>query len=290
MSEIYGTGDHWLFSGGTKTIALFLVAHFTQRQHLEIACWEFCFFPSLVRWHFPDGHQSCSSPQLSRVLLRRFLFSGCPFLISDFFPGGLVGRGARNRSCSSLNNRKLTQTCLPDSPDDEVSGHSQTTVDRPRSRTCSHSRLSNCSSESVGVSERDCLDLAREDKATPSSKPLKMCCGVFSQPAAPQTPCTHCSVPVNSLPHRCLKRTAQQRARKNAICNIVRSTSDPLSCSATTEGKGVFRSKGSFFLVMVSICCLTITHPNTTTKKALSPMVVGMRKVRIRAKSGIAGT
>ncbi|XP_034265123.2 protein ENTREP2 isoform X1 [Pantherophis guttatus] len=152
-----------------------------------------------------------------------------------YSPCGLIGRGARNRSCSSLNNRKLTQTCLPDSPDDEVNGHSQTTMDRPRSRTCSHSRLSNCSSESVGVSERNCLDLAREDKATPSSKPLKMCCGVFSQPAAPQTPCTHCSVPVNSLPHRCLKRTAQQRARKNAICNIVRSTSDPLSCSATTE-------------------------------------------------------
>ncbi|KAK9393823.1 hypothetical protein NXF25_015486 [Crotalus adamanteus] len=149
-------------------------------------------------------------------------------------PGGLVGRDARNRSCSSLNNRKLTQTCLPDSPDDEVSGHSQTTVDRPRSRTCSYSRLSDCSSESVGVSERDSFDLAREDKATPS-KPVKMCCGVFSQPAAPQTPCTHCSVPVNSLPHKCLKRTAQQRARKNAICNIVRSTSDPLSCSATTE-------------------------------------------------------
>ncbi|KAM6426453.1 protein ENTREP2 isoform 3-T3 [Liasis olivaceus] len=153
-----------------------------------------------------------------------------PFLSSDFFPGSLVGRGARNRSCSSLN-----QTCLQDSPDDEVSGRSQTSVDQPCSRTCSHSRLSDCSSESVGVPERDSFGLVREDKATPSSKPLKMCCGVFSQPAVPQTPRTHCSVPVNSLPHSCLKRTAQQRARKTAISNIVRSTSDPLSCSATTE-------------------------------------------------------
>uniref|UniRef100_A0A8C5RYD8 Endosomal transmembrane epsin interactor 2 n=2 Tax=Laticauda laticaudata TaxID=8630 RepID=A0A8C5RYD8_LATLA len=149
--------------------------------------------------------------------------------------GGLGGRGARNRSCSSLNNRKLTQTCLPDSPDDEVSGHSQTNVDRTRSRTCSHSRLSDCSPESAVVPERDSFGLAREDKATPSSKPLKMCCGVFSHPAAPQTPCPHCSVPVNSLPHRCLKMTAQPRGRKNAICNIVRSSSDPLSFSATTE-------------------------------------------------------
>ncbi|KAL7980338.1 hypothetical protein Chor_014667 [Crotalus horridus] len=197
----------------------------------------FVALSDLVRWHLSDGHPSCSSPQSSLVTTPPDFCSldvQEPFLSSDFFPGGLVGREARNRSCSSLNNRKLTQTCLPDSPDDEVSGHSQTTVDRPRSRTCSYSRLSDCSSESVGVSERDSFGLAREDKATPS-KPVKMCCGVFSQPAAPQTPCTHCSVPVNSLPHKCLKRTAQQRARKNAICNIVRSTSDPLSCSATTE-------------------------------------------------------
>ncbi|XP_070618123.1 protein ENTREP2 [Erythrolamprus reginae] len=149
--------------------------------------------------------------------------------------GGLVGRGPRNRSCSQLNNRKLTHTCSPDSPDGEVSGHSQTTLDRSRSRTRSHSRLSDYSSETVSVAERDSFGLSREEKGALSSKPLKMCCGVFSQPAAPQTPCPHCSVPVNSLPHRCLKRTAQQRARKNAICNIVRSTSDPLSCLATTE-------------------------------------------------------
>lgn len=54
MSEIYGAGD-WLFRGGTKTMEGFLVAHFTQRQHLEIACLEFHFFSqpcqmALPRW------------------------------------------------------------------------------------------------------------------------------------------------------------------------------------------------------------------------------------------------
>uniref|UniRef100_A0A8D0BUN1 Endosomal transmembrane epsin interactor 2 n=1 Tax=Salvator merianae TaxID=96440 RepID=A0A8D0BUN1_SALMN len=152
-------------------------------------------------------------------------------------------KGTTNRSCSSLDYNahcglhRIHSRC---SPDGEVTSRSQTSVDRPPSQefepcSCSHSL--DCSSENFSFSERDSRGLVRECKATPPPKPRKMCCGVFSQSAVAHTRRTCSSVPVNGLPRGRPERTAQQRPRKTRISSIVRSTSDPLSCSSSVEGK-----------------------------------------------------
>ncbi|XP_062998334.1 protein ENTREP2 [Elgaria multicarinata webbii] len=183
----------------------------------------------------PD-HHTYSSEDLRSLEVQESLFSADLSLYST-----TPHNGAPNRSCTSLDYSircGLHRTRSPCSPDNEASGRSQTTVAGPHGQAfgfCSRSRSSDCSSENFGPSERDSRGSARECKATPPPKPRKMCCGVFSQPVAPQTRRAHCSVPVNTLPHSFPERTAQQRTRKGRISKIVRSTSDPLSCLSTAE-------------------------------------------------------
>ncbi|XP_054858435.1 protein ENTREP2 isoform X1 [Eublepharis macularius] len=172
------------------------------------------------------GH-SCSSEDLCSLEVQESLLS------ADLSSYGTTHKGATNRSCSSLDYSircGLHRTNSQGSPDEDVG-------DRPHGQeheTCPRSRSSDCSSENFSASERDSRNLARECKATPPLKPRKMCCGVFGQTAASQTYRTR-SVPVHALPHGCPERTAKQRIRKGKISNIVRSTSDPLSCSSTLE-------------------------------------------------------
>ncbi|KAL8196958.1 UNVERIFIED_CONTAM: hypothetical protein K2H54_003411 [Gekko kuhli] len=162
-------------------------------------------------------------------------------LSADLSSYGTTHKGATNRSCSSLDysiHCGLRRTNSQGSPDEDLGVHSRTSVKRPRSQeheSCPRSRSSDYSSENSGASERDPRSLAQECKASPLLKPRKMCCGVFSQPAASQTHRTHCSVPVHAVPHGCPERTAQPCSKKGRVSNIVRSTSDPLSCSSTLE-------------------------------------------------------
>uniref|UniRef100_A0A8D0HWC0 Endosomal transmembrane epsin interactor 2 n=1 Tax=Sphenodon punctatus TaxID=8508 RepID=A0A8D0HWC0_SPHPU len=163
---------------------------------------------------------------------------------ADFLPYSSTCKGASNRSCTSLDHSircGLHRTNSPCSPDEDVGSRCQISVDKshgPEFENYTHSRSSDCSSENFSLSERESQSSVRENKATPPLKQMKMCCGVFSQPAAAHTQPALCSVPANaSLQPGCAERTAQQqRFRKYRISNIVRSTSDPLSCSSSTEG------------------------------------------------------
>uniref|UniRef100_A0ACB8E4W7 Uncharacterized protein n=1 Tax=Sphaerodactylus townsendi TaxID=933632 RepID=A0ACB8E4W7_9SAUR len=181
----------------------------------------------------PD--HSFSSENLSSREVQESVLSG------DLSSYCVTRKGATHRSCSSLDHSfwcGLHRTNLQGSPDKDVGVRGRTSPDRPRGQgheNCPRSRSTDCSSENFGTSERDRRGSAQECKASPPLKPRKMCCGVFSQPAASQTYRPRCSVPAHTLPHGCPDRTAQQGSRKGRVSNIVRSTSDPLSCSSTLE-------------------------------------------------------
>ncbi|KAJ7311267.1 hypothetical protein JRQ81_006881 [Phrynocephalus forsythii] len=155
-------------------------------------------------------------------------------------------KGASNRSCSSLDYSipcGLRKTPSPCPLDDETGGcHSQSCAEtgsgphlqerRPRSR----SQSLGCASESSAAAERDSLGLAREGRAVLlPPKAWKTCCGFFSQSAAPQTYRAGFLVPLNSLPHSCPEKVVPRRSGRTKLSNIVRSTSDPLSCSSLAE-------------------------------------------------------
>ncbi|XP_025055244.1 protein FAM189A1 [Alligator sinensis] len=159
---------------------------------------------------------------------------------ADFSPYSTRCKGATNRSCTSLDH-SIHRTNSQCSPDEDGSSHSRGSMDRPQGQdyeNCTHGKSSDCSSENYSPSERESQSSIRENKATPPLKQMKMCCGVFSQPAAVRSQPSPCSVPAHaSWQSGCPERTAQQhRIRKYRISNIVRSTSDPVSCSSSTEG------------------------------------------------------
>ncbi|XP_060115883.1 protein ENTREP2 [Heteronotia binoei] len=170
---------------------------------------------------------SCSSEDLGSLEVPESLLS------AGFSSYGTTRKGATNRSRSSLDYGSrcgLRRTNSQGSPKEGLGVPSRTSLERPRGQeheTCPRSRSSDCPSENFGASERDPRSLARECKASPLLKPRKMCCGVFGQPAASQTHRTRCSVPGRALPQQCSK--------KGRVSSIVRSTSDPLSCSSTLE-------------------------------------------------------
>lgn len=214
-------------------------------------CSQTAVTPFLTMLHFPASLDSlsqvasealdapacsCSLEDLGSLQVQESLLS------AGFSSYGTTHKGATNRSCSSLDysiHCGLHRTNSQGSPEEDLSVCSRTSVERPRGQeqeTCPRSRSSDCSSEKTGASERDPRNSAQERKASPLLKPRKMCCGVFSQPAASQTYCTRCSVPAHALPHGCPEKTAQPCSRKGRGSNIVRSTSDPLSCSSTLEG------------------------------------------------------
>ncbi|XP_044294629.1 protein FAM189A1 isoform X3 [Varanus komodoensis] len=181
-------------------------------------------------------HHAFSSEDLCSLEVQQPLFS------SDLSPySAAAHKGGTNRSHSSLDysiHYGVHRTRSPCSPDNEVNNASQSFGDGRHGQdfgNCSHSRSPNCSSENFGSSERASQGSARERKATPPPKPRKTCCAVFSQAVLPQTCRSHCSVPVSSSPHSCPEGMAQPHTRKGRMSGIVRSTSDPLSCSSTTE-------------------------------------------------------
>ncbi|NXP50128.1 F1891 protein, partial [Heliornis fulica] len=81
--------------------------------------------------------------------------------------------------------------------------------------------------------ERELQSSAQDSNATPPLKQKKICCAVFSQPPVPSqtNPCfgtANTASYASSHP----RAARQHPIRKHRISNIVRSTSDPVSCSS----------------------------------------------------------
>ncbi|XP_068815037.1 protein ENTREP2 isoform X3 [Struthio camelus] len=178
----------------------------------------------------PD--HSCSSEDHCSLEVRGSLHS------ADFSPYSTAHKGTEDRSCSSLDfsvRCRLRRTRSQDFPDEDDGSYSRASADRSQGQeneSCAHGRSSDCSSENFSSSERE-----GQSKATPPLKQMKICCGVFSQPAVPSQP-SPCFGPANTPPYTgSPESTVQQRhITKARMSNIVRSTSDPVSCSSNTEG------------------------------------------------------
>ncbi|XP_072837640.2 protein ENTREP2 isoform X1 [Pogona vitticeps] len=185
------------------------------------------------------GHHTNSSDDLSSLGVLESLRS------VDLSSYATTRKGASNRSCSSLDysvHCGLRKTHSPCSVEDETGGcHSQSCMETDRGShdqeygTRSPSQSSDSSPETFGAAERYTHGLAQARTALPPPKPWKTCCGFFSQTAAPQTYHTSFLVPEHSLPLGCPEKMVQQRSRKTRLSHIVRSTSDPLSCSSRAE-------------------------------------------------------
>lgn len=176
---------------------------------------------------------SCSSEDLCSLEVQGSLRS------ADFSPYSTIRTAATGSSCASLEHSLrcgLHLTNSPCSPDDDGS---RASTDRSQRQDCdsyTQSRSLDSSPENFNTQERESQLSAKERKV--SHIPIKMCCGVFSQPPGQSLPSPG-TLPVNPAPHsgRLEKAIQQHHARKYRIANIVRSTSDPISCTSSTEGK-----------------------------------------------------
>ncbi|XP_062439377.1 protein ENTREP2 isoform X2 [Rhea pennata] len=177
----------------------------------------------------PD--HSCSSEDLCSLEVQRSLRS------ADFSPYSTTHKGAADRSCSSLDYSTrcwLERTRSQGFPDEDGGSYSRASTDRSQEQeneSCAHGRSSDCSSENFSSSERE-----GQSKASPPLKQMKICCGVCSQPAVPSQP-SPCFGHANTSSYTgSPESTVQQHhITKSRISNIVRSTSDPISCSSNAE-------------------------------------------------------
>ncbi|XP_075064209.1 protein ENTREP2 [Mixophyes fleayi] len=176
---------------------------------------------------------SCSSEDLCSLEVQGSLRS------ADFSPYSTIRTAATRSSCASLEHSLrcgLHLTNSQCSPDDDGS---RASTDRSQWQDCENytqSRSLDSSTENFSAQERESQLSAKERKVSQSLKPIKMCCGVFSQPPCQCQP-SPSTLPVNPAPHSGRQeRTVQpHHARKYRIASIVRSTSDPVSCSSSTE-------------------------------------------------------
>ncbi|KAM6308329.1 protein ENTREP2 [Aegotheles albertisi] len=179
----------------------------------------------------PD--HSCSSEHLSSLEVQGSLHS------ADLSPCCTTPKGATNRSCSTLDystSCRFHRTCSEGFPGENESSHSRASTDRSQGqeKNCAHSRSFDCSSENFSPSERELQNSVQESNAMLPLKEKKICCAVFSQPPVlSQT--SPCFGPASYAGGH--ESAAQQHHfTKYQISNIVRSTSDPVSCSSYTEG------------------------------------------------------
>ncbi|XP_037251382.1 protein FAM189A1 isoform X3 [Falco rusticolus] len=161
---------------------------------------------------------------------------------ADLSPYCTTPKGATDQSCSMLGystrcrfHRTRSEGC----PDEDDSSHSRASTDRSQGqeKNCAHGRSSDCSSEHFSPSERELPSSAQESNATPLLKQKKMCCVDFSQPPVPSQTSPRFG-PANTSSYASGHESAvrQHHITKCRISNIVRSTSDPVSCSSYTEG------------------------------------------------------
>lgn len=176
---------------------------------------------------------SCSSEDLCSLEVQSSLRS------ADFSPYSTICTAATESSCASLEHSLrcgLHLTNSPCSPDDDGS---RASTDRSQKLECdsyTQSRSLDSSTENFSTQERESQHSAKERKI--SHIPIKMCCGVFREAPGQSLPSSG-TLPVNPAPcsGRLEKAIQQHHARKYRIASIVRSTSDPISCTSSTEGK-----------------------------------------------------
>ncbi|CAH2273742.1 FAM189A1 isoform X1 [Pelobates cultripes] len=177
---------------------------------------------------------SCSSEDLCSLEVQGSLQS------ADFSPYSTIRTGATESSCASLEQSLRCGFHLTNSQCSPEEDGSRASMDKSQWQDCenySQSRSLDSSTENFSTSERGDLHFAvRERKVPHSLKPVKMCCGVFSQSPGQCQP-SPSTLPVNPPTQQGhLEKAIQQtNGTKYRITSIVRSTSDPVSCSSGTE-------------------------------------------------------
>ncbi|XP_053573526.1 protein ENTREP2 [Bombina bombina] len=200
---------------------------------------------------------SCSSEDLCSLEVQGSLRS------ADFSPYSTIRTAATGSSCASLEH-SLRCGFHPNnsqcSPDDDVS---RASTDRSQWHDCENytqSRSLDSSTENFSTSERESQLPVKDKKLSQSLKPIKICCGVFSQPPGQCQP-SPSSQPANPAQHSGrLEKTLQHHTRKYRLANIVRSTSDPVSCSSNTE------APSSCPRMNASACQDAVNHQKDTRK------------------------
>ncbi|XP_043934493.1 protein FAM189A1 isoform X2 [Protopterus annectens] len=186
----------------------------------------------------PD--HSCSSQDLCSVEVQGSLQS------TNMSPYSTILTAATDGSCSSL--ERIVQCGLNQSSSqcsvEEDGGFCREFVDRSQtkdSRNCTQDKSPDCSAQEFRFLERVPLEPVKKQKNTPAFKQMKMCCGVFSQPSSQLYSATN-TAHANSSPHSsCMERARlHYRHGKYRISKIVRSTSDPVSCSIPEGDAGTY--------------------------------------------------
>ncbi|XP_069654155.1 protein ENTREP2 isoform X2 [Haliaeetus albicilla] len=161
---------------------------------------------------------------------------------ADLSPYCTTPKGATDQSSSTLDYStrcRFHRTHSEGFPDEDDSSHSRTSTDRSQGQEKhhAHGRSLDCSSENFSPSERGLQSSAQESNALPPLKQKKICCVDFSQPPVPSQT-SPCFGPANTSSYTSGHESAvqQHHITKYRISNIVRSTSDPVSCSSSTEG------------------------------------------------------
>ncbi|XP_071611078.1 protein ENTREP2 isoform X2 [Heliangelus exortis] len=185
----------------------------------------------MVSEAFDIPDHSCSSEDLCSLEVQGSLHS------ADVSPYCATPKGATNQSCSTLDystSCRFHRTCSG-FPDKDDSSHSQTS--QGQEKNCAHQRSLGCSSENFSSSERELQNSAQDSNAVPPLKQNKMCRAVFSQPPVPSQT-SPCFGPANTSSFASGHQSSvqQHHIAKQRISNIVRSTSDPVSCSSYTKG------------------------------------------------------
>ncbi|XP_053933126.1 protein ENTREP2 isoform X3 [Cuculus canorus] len=161
---------------------------------------------------------------------------------ADLSPFCTTPRGATDQSCSTLDYSTrcaFHRTRSEGFPDEDDSSRSRSSTDRTQGqeKNCARGRSLDSSSENFSPSERELQTSTQESSATPPLKQKKIYCADFSQSPVPSQT-SPCFGPANTSSCVSSHETAVQQhpITKHRISNIVRSTSDPVSCSSCTEG------------------------------------------------------
>lgn len=183
----------------------------------------------------PD--RSCSSEDLCSLEVQGSLHS------AELSPYCTSPKGAVDQSCRTLDYStcfRFHRTRSEGFPDEDDGSHSRASTDRSQGqeKNCAHGTSLDCSLENFSPSERELQNSVRESNATSPWKQKKTCCVDFSQPPVPSQT-SPCFGPTNTSSYASGHESAvqQHHITKYRISNIVRSTSDPVSCSSYTEGK-----------------------------------------------------
>ncbi|XP_064013538.1 protein ENTREP2 isoform X1 [Pogoniulus pusillus] len=161
---------------------------------------------------------------------------------ADLSPYCTTPKETTDQPCSALDystHCKFHRTHSEGFPDEGDSSRSQASTDTSQiqEKNCARGKSLNCSSEDFSLSERELQSSAQESKATPPLKQKKICCADFRQhPVPSQT--SSCFIPASTSSYPSSQESAvqQQPVTKHRISSIVRSASDPVSCSSFTAG------------------------------------------------------